>query len=130
MKRILSFAVMALLAGSCCVNPTTSTRLKMKKHYVELDYSAQEVRLDANIKLTLGSFMRYTSDSESSQEHYQGTFRIASGDWFKIILDYNDRKYLTLEVEENDWGRDRLVLVYAGAYADSDTVRVVQKAKP
>lgn len=119
---------MALLAGACCLNPSTSTLLKMKKHYVELDYSAQEVRLDANINLTDGCFM--PSDSESFQEYSQWTFKIVSGDWFKIIYDYRNPKYLTLEVEENDWGRDRLVLVYAGAYADSDTVRVVQKAKP
>lgn len=130
MKRILSFAIMVLLVGSCCINPTTSTLLKMKKHYVELDYSAQEFRLDANITLTDGSFLRYSSDSESFQEYNQWTFRIASGDWFKIIYDYRNPKYLTLEVEENDWGRDRVVLVLAGAFADSDTVRVVQKAKP
>lgn len=131
MKKIVLFAIMAFLSGSCCVNPETSRRLKMQKHYVEIDYRAQEFKLYANINLTGGVFNWYEKDTmEPGHKYIVGdSLEIDEGEWVKVIYNNKHRKYLTVSVDENDWGRDRTVLIYGNAFGDSDSVRVVQKGK-
>lgn len=131
MKIVKNISLLAtiFLIGSCCVNPETFRRLKMK-HYVEVDHNAQQLVLKANVDLTGGGFFWYGYDSESHESYKEGRLEIEKGDWFTLVFDWDNRRYLTVDIEENDWGRDRTMVFMAEAYADSDTVLVVQKAKP
>ena len=119
--------MVVVLAGSCLPDH----ELKMETHYVELGHSAQEVRVKANDELYDATFDYPRSDSEVGEWYYKDSCMVNTGDWFKLIVDTRCPRYLTVVVDENDWGRDRTILVWANTFDEKrDSVRVVQKAKP
>lgn len=127
MNKMVAAALVAILAGSC----RPDHELKMETHYVELDHSAQEVRIKANDELLFARFDYSQSDSELGEESYKGSCNVNIGDWFKLIVDFRCPRYLTVVVDENDWGCDRTILVWVYTSDEKrDTVLVVQKAKP
>ena len=86
--------------------------------------------MNSNVPISYPIFDWAESDSDKGLEYYEDDKIIRKGDWFRIIVDKTDRKHLELSVDENDTDKDRVVVVCAICYAESDTVRVVQKAKP
>lgn len=127
MNKMVAAALVVVLAGSCLPDH----ELKMETHYVELGHSAQEVRIKANDELLWAAFDYPRTDSELGDEYYEDSCMVTTGDWFKLIVDYRCSRYLILVVDENDWDRDRTILVWALASDEKcDSVRVVQKAKP
>lgn len=127
MNKMVAAALVVVLAGSCLPDH----ELKMETHYVELGHSAQEVRVKANDELLFARFDYSQSDFELREESYKDFCNVNTGDWFKLIVDTRCPRYLTVVVDENDWGRDRTILVWVYTSDEKhDSVRVVQKAKP
>ena len=113
-----------------CMSSPYSSPIKLEYHFKEIDYRAQEIRVNSNVPISYPIFDWAESDSDKGPEYYEDDKIIRKGDWFRIIVDKTDRKHLVLSVDENDTDKDRVVVVCAICYAESDTVRVVQKAKP
>lgn len=128
-KLIFISCACALILSACMASPYNS-RIKLEYHFKEIDYHAQEICVKSNVPISYPAFDWAESDSDKGKDHYEDNKMIRIGDWFKIIMDKSDRKHLILSVDENDTGKDRVVVVRAICYAESDTVRVVQKAKP
>lgn len=104
--------------------------LELDRHYVVVDYKAQDIRIGADNDVDDVGFILSESDYGDGSRYLSGDTLYQTGGWFKLILDRKDPMHIVVSVDENQTGKDRSVLVVADYLAVDDTVRIVQKAKP
>ena len=107
-----------------------SDYLNLDKHYVVVDYQAQDIWIGIDNDGADIDVWPNTTDAEYSNEYVIGDSVYNVGDWFKVILNRKDPMHIVISVDENQTEKDRSVLVGVHRNVDGDTVRIIQEAKP
>ena len=130
-RRIFNLAQIAFVAAGMILLISCGIYwLELDRHYVVVDYKAQDIRIGADNDITGVGFILCESDYGDGSRYLSGDTLYHTGGWFKLILDRKDPMHIVVSVDENLTGKDRRVLVVADYLAVDDTVRIVQKAKP
>ena len=105
--------------------------INFKKHYVEVDYQAQEVILttDADITTSVGYVFSETDTEKPAERIFDKNYWIAKGDWFTIMVDTSQPRRVLVTLQENTTDVDRKVVVSVQRFAGGDDATIVQKAK-
>ena len=130
-RRIFNLAQIAFVAvGMISLISCGIYWLELDRHYVVVDYKAQDIRIGADNDVDDVGFIPSESDYGDGSRYLSGDTLYHTGGWFKLILDRKDPMHIVVSVDENLTGKDRRVLVVADYLAVDDTVRIIQKAKP
>ena len=126
MRNLFAYIISVFLFISC--EPVDM--IYFKKHYIEVDYQAQEVILTTDADITDVGYVFSETDTEKPAERiYDKNYWIAKGDWFTIMVDTSQRRRVLVTLQENTTDIDRKVVVAVDRFAGSDNATIVQKAK-
>lgn len=127
MRNLFAYIISVFLSISC--EPVDM--IYFKKHYVEVDYQAQEVILTTDADATSIAYDFPTTDTEKQQpeEIFEENCWIVKGDWFTITLNKSQPRRVLVTLQENTTDMDRKVVVSVGRFAGGDYATIVQKAK-
>ena len=127
MRNLFAYIISVFLFISC--EPVDM--IYFKKHYVEVDYQAQEVILttDADITNNVGYVFSETDTEKPGEKIFDKNYWIVKGDWFTITLNKSQPRRVLVTLQENTTDMDRKVVVSVGRFAGGDYATIVQKAK-
>ena len=131
MKRYFSLIVLCIMCASC----DFEDRIKLEKHYFEVDYKAQEVILktDEIISGTTYWYLESDVDSLDYKKYETGTTLIienGENSWFKLTFSRSDPYRVLVSLKENLTGKDRKLKVEVYRHLGQDFATIVQKKFP
>ena len=127
MKNLFITTLATILLISC----EDVYHIELNKHYIEVDYQAQEIILKTDENIGSAIYDLAHSDTELGEEFVIGNITHCKGGWFTIMLDRSKPRQVTISVEENQIGKDRKITLYVkNGYGGDDSATIVQKAKP
>ena len=132
MKRCINNLVQITIAVffATLLNSCYGDTLNLDRHYVVIDYHAQDIRIGVDNAGGSIGYLPAENDTISVHEYVSGDSVYIIGEWFKIILYRRDPMHIVISVDENQTEKDRSLLAGVHADVDGDTVRFVQRAKP
>ncbi|HBN01103.1 MAG TPA: hypothetical protein DD383_00465 [Rikenellaceae bacterium] len=105
--------------------------ITLEKHFIEVDYNAQEVILKADEEILNFTYVSTESDADSIKQEYSSqTARIIENDWFKLILNRNNPYCVCVSLKENLSDKDRKLTVKVMRTIRNDYALIVQKREP
>lgn len=130
-KRVNTLAqVLLVVLSSFLLSSCTKDSITLERHYVVVDYKAQDIRIESDNDVVDIGFSLCDSDYGEGNRYLSGDTLYHTGGWFRIIHYQKDPTHIVVSVDENETKIDRSVLVVASSLVANDTVRIVQKAKP
>ena len=105
--------------------------ITLEKHFIEVDYNAQEGILKADEEILNFTYVSTESDADSIKQEYSSqTARIIENDWFKLILNRNNPYCVYVSLKENLSDKDRKLTVKVMRTIRNDYALIVQKREP
>ena len=105
--------------------------ITLEKHFIEVEYKAQEVILKADEEILNFTYVSTESDADSIKQEYSSqTARIIENDWFKLILNRNNPYCVYVSLKENLSDKDRKLTVKVMRTIRNDYALIVQKREP
>ena len=128
MKRYFLFTVFCFMLTSCYVE----SPITLEKHFIEVDYNAQEIILNADEEILNINYVNTESDidSDNAKKYGSQTAQIIENDRFKLILNRNSPYCVCVSLKENLSDKDRKLTVTVSRTIRKDKALIVQKKNP
>ena len=126
MKNLFITILVAILLISC-----EDINIELNKHYIEVDYQAQEVILKTDKNIWMATYDVASSDTEFVDHYTENDISYSVGEWFVVIHEHTKPRQIIITLQENQTDKERKVAIHVtNGDGGSDSATIIQKAKP